>query len=53
MTKKSLLYLLVTITLLIGFGLSGSFTQAADKTYTISALTAWPSLAMWLPGFVQ
>jgi TRAP-type C4-dicarboxylate transport system substrate-binding protein len=42
MSKKSLLYFLVTVTLLIGFGLSGSFSQAAAKTYTISCLTAWP-----------
>jgi TRAP-type C4-dicarboxylate transport system substrate-binding protein len=42
MTKKSLLYFLVTVILLIGFGLSGSFGQAAAKTYTVSCLTAWP-----------
>jgi TRAP-type transport system periplasmic protein len=53
MTKKSLLYLLVTITLLIGFGLSGSLTQAADKTYTINALTAWPKSAFESGEFLK
>jgi TRAP-type C4-dicarboxylate transport system substrate-binding protein len=53
MTKKSLLYFLVTVTLLFGFGLSGSFTQAADKTYTINALTAWPKSAFESGEFLK
>ena len=53
MTKKNLLYFLVTLTLLIGFGLSGSLTQAADKTYTINALTAWPKSAFESGEFLK
>ena len=53
MTKKSLLYVLLTITLLIGFGLLGFSNQAAAKTYTINTLTAWPKSAFESGEFLK
>jgi TRAP-type C4-dicarboxylate transport system substrate-binding protein len=53
MTKKSLFYFFVTVTLLIGFGLSGSFSQAVAKTHTINCLTAWPKSAFESGEFLK
>ena len=53
MTKKNLLYYLMTVVLLLVFGLSGSLSQAAAKTYTISCLTAWPKSAFESGEFLK